>query len=170
MGQRDRMENVEPSLPASRTVRIHRRKRRARLRIIPSIPRILRFIADIVTKTPLVPLLIVLAILWLISSWGIYLVEHETNDQFSTFSHSLWWGFTAMQTQGANAPGPITTELPMSVLSEAQRDAVARRIALGRWGRPEEVASPALLLASEAGSYISGAVLVVDGGMIANVF
>ena len=37
-------------------------------------------------------------------------------------------------------------------------------------GTPEELAGPALLLASEAGSYITGTVLVVDGGSLAKVF
>ena len=41
---------------------------------------------------------------------------------------------------------------------------------MNRWGRPEELAGPALLLASEAGSYITGTVLVVDGGTMARVF
>jgi NAD(P)-dependent dehydrogenase (short-subunit alcohol dehydrogenase family) len=68
------------------------------------------------------------------------------------------------------APGPIATEMPMSILSKEQQDSFSRRTAAGRWGKPEELAGPALLLASEAGSYITGTTLVVDGGVMANVF
>lgn len=68
------------------------------------------------------------------------------------------------------APGPIATEMPMSILSKEQQESFAARTALGRWARPEELAGPALLLASEAGSYITGTCLVVDGGLLANVF
>ncbi len=68
------------------------------------------------------------------------------------------------------APGPFATELPMSLLSEEQKANFAERTALGRWGRPEELAGPALMLASEAGSYITGSVLLVDGGTLSKVF
>ena len=68
------------------------------------------------------------------------------------------------------APGPFATDLPMSVLSAEQQAALAARTALNRWARPEELAGPALLLASEAGSCITGSVLVVDGGALAKVF
>ena len=68
------------------------------------------------------------------------------------------------------APGPIATDMPMSLLSPPQQDALAGRTALNRWGRPDELAGPALLLASEAGSYVSGTVLVVDGGALARIF
>ncbi len=68
------------------------------------------------------------------------------------------------------APGPIATEMPMSILSKEQQDTLAARTALGRWGRPDEIAGPALLLASEAGSFISGTCLVVDGGATSRVF
>lgn len=66
------------------------------------------------------------------------------------------------------APGPFLTDLPMNLLSEAEKQRFSDRTALGRWGQPHELAGPALLLASEAGSYITGEVLVVDGGVMAH--
>ena len=66
------------------------------------------------------------------------------------------------------APGPFLTDLPKNLLSDAEKQAFAQRTALGRWGNPEEMAGPALLLASDAGSYITGEVLVVDGGVMAH--
>ncbi len=65
------------------------------------------------------------------------------------------------------APGPFLTDLPGKLLSDAQKKHFADRTALGRWGRPDELMGPALLLASEAGSYITGSVLLVDGGCLA---
>jgi NAD(P)-dependent dehydrogenase (short-subunit alcohol dehydrogenase family) len=68
------------------------------------------------------------------------------------------------------APGPIATEMPMSILTKEQQDALAARTAVGRWADPEELVGPALLLASEAGRYITGTCLVVDGGALARIF
>jgi NAD(P)-dependent dehydrogenase (short-subunit alcohol dehydrogenase family) len=64
------------------------------------------------------------------------------------------------------APGVFATDLPRSTLSRDQWDSISARTALGRWGQPEELIGPVLLLASDAGSYISGSVLVVDGGLL----
>jgi len=65
------------------------------------------------------------------------------------------------------APGPFLTEMPMSILSDAEKQAFADRTALGRWANPDELVGPVLLLASEAGSYITGQTLYVDGGYTA---
>ena len=68
------------------------------------------------------------------------------------------------------APGPFLTDLPGSILSAEEKKVFAGRTALGRWAEPRELAGPALLLASDAGSYITGAVLVVDGGSLVKSF
>lgn len=64
-------------------------------------------------------------------------------------------------------PGPFLTDMPMSLLSEPEKKEFSERTALKRWGQPRELAGPALLLASEAGSYITGEMLLVDGGAFA---
>ena len=94
--------------PGDRIVHVARRKHRRRLRLVPNIPGVIRFFWDIIHETPFIPLLLVLIGLWLLSSLGIYLAERPVNAQLDSYGHTLWWSFTAMQTQGANSPGPIT--------------------------------------------------------------
>jgi NAD(P)-dependent dehydrogenase (short-subunit alcohol dehydrogenase family) len=65
------------------------------------------------------------------------------------------------------APGPFLTDLPGKLLNDEQKKHFAARTALGRWGKPEEIVGPALMLASDAGSYVTGNTLVVDGGNMA---
>ena len=65
------------------------------------------------------------------------------------------------------APGPFMTDMPMSLLSDAEKKAFADRTALGRWGDPTELVGPMLMLASDAGSYVTGTTLFVDGGYTA---
>jgi len=68
------------------------------------------------------------------------------------------------------APGPFLTDLPGKMLSAEEKKAFADRTALGRWGDPQELAGPALLLGTDAGSYITGSVLLVDGGTLCTTF
>jgi NAD(P)-dependent dehydrogenase (short-subunit alcohol dehydrogenase family) len=68
------------------------------------------------------------------------------------------------------APGPIVTEGYVDVLKKGGPDgdkayqAVAERVGIGRWGRVEEIAYPAVFLASDAAAFIQGETLIIDGG------
>jgi 3-oxoacyl-[acyl-carrier protein] reductase len=63
------------------------------------------------------------------------------------------------------APGFIETDMTDALPAEA-RATLLEEIALGRLGRPEDIAGTVLFLASDLASYITGQVLVVDGGMV----
>lgn len=69
-------------------------------------------------------------------------------------------------TVNAIMPGPFLTDLPARVTTPEQKALFSSHTVLKRWGNPEEIAGPALLLASDAGSYITGEVLRVDGGYL----
>jgi NAD(P)-dependent dehydrogenase (short-subunit alcohol dehydrogenase family) len=67
----------------------------------------------------------------------------------------------------ALAPGWIETDMNTLLREEsASRERMLSGIAMGRFGTPEEVASAAVFLCSDAASYITGEVLVVDGGEV----
>jgi 3-oxoacyl-[acyl-carrier protein] reductase len=63
------------------------------------------------------------------------------------------------------APGFIETDMTRALPDEA-RAALLQDIALARLGRPDDVAGAVLFLSSELAAYITGQVLVVDGGMV----
>ena len=68
-------------------------------------------------------------------------------------------------TVNAVAPGFIDTDMT-SVLSDEIKESAKKQIALGRFGKPEEIAAAVAFLASDESSFITGQTLVVDGGMI----
>jgi 3-oxoacyl-[acyl-carrier protein] reductase len=68
------------------------------------------------------------------------------------------------------APGPIATDLPMNMLTDEQKQKFSERTALKRWGQPIDMVGPALLLASDAGAYITGSYILAEGGMLCRTF
>lgn len=68
-------------------------------------------------------------------------------------------------TCNAIAPGFITTDMT-SVLGDEARTALLKQIPLNTFGEAEDIAQAALYLAGPGGRYVTGQVLVVDGGMV----
>lgn len=65
----------------------------------------------------------------------------------------------------AVSPGFIATPLNSAVRAAGLEDALAARIPLRRWGRPEDVAAACLFLASDDARYVTATNLIVDGGL-----
>lgn len=74
-------------------------------------------------------------------------------------------------TVNAIGPGYIETEINKATLADGKfHQLVVDRTPLGRWASPDELAAPAVFLASPGAAFISGHVLMVDGGMSATLF
>ena len=68
----------------------------------------------------------------------------------------------------ALAPGWIATPMTLELRSnETRNKAILERTPLGRWGDPSELVGPALFLASDIASFVTGTLLNVDGGYAA---
>ena len=69
----------------------------------------------------------------------------------------------------AIAPGFVKTEINKVVQNDADRFAsITSRIPLGRWGQPDDLTGTAVFLSAPASDYITGVVMPVDGGFLAN--
>ena len=72
-------------------------------------------------------------------------------------------------TVNAIAPGFIETDITQAVRKDSERTTwITSRIPKGRWGQPADLAGAALFLSAPASDYVSGVVLAVDGGFLAN--
>jgi NAD(P)-dependent dehydrogenase (short-subunit alcohol dehydrogenase family) len=81
-----------------------------------------------------------------------------------TKSTALEWAALGVRVN-AIAPGWIDTPMNEAERDDPQAEAqILSAIPLGRWGRPEEIAAAAVFLCSDAASFITGEILVVDGG------
>ena len=67
-------------------------------------------------------------------------------------------------TVNAVAPGPFESKM-MAATLQAFGESIAKSSPLGRIGRPDDMAGVAVFLASRAGSYVTGSVIAVDGGI-----
>ena len=73
-------------------------------------------------------------------------------------------------TVNAINPGYFATEFNAPLIADPDFNSMVKtRTPLGRWGDPAELAGAAVFLASDAGGYVNGAALTVDGGMTASL-
>jgi len=70
-------------------------------------------------------------------------------------------------TANAIAPGPFPSKMTAGV-AKVMGDEITKNVPLKRWGEPADMAGAAIYLASTAGAYVSGAVIPVDGGIVAS--
>jgi 2-deoxy-D-gluconate 3-dehydrogenase len=74
------------------------------------------------------------------------------------------WASKGVQVN-AIAPGYIATDNTEALRNDPVRQqAILSRIPAGRWGEPDDIKGPAIFLASAASNYVTGEILVVDGG------
>jgi gluconate 5-dehydrogenase len=104
----------------------------------------------------------VMAILGRASVAGYVAAKHGVNGLTKTLAAE----FGPHVTVNAIAPGYIRTDINVALQkNKAFSDMLEQRTASQRWGAPADLRGALLLLASDAGAYITGHTLVVDGGL-----
>jgi 2-deoxy-D-gluconate 3-dehydrogenase len=74
------------------------------------------------------------------------------------------WASKGVNVNGI-APGYISTDNTEALRADEKRSkSILDRIPAGRWGEPEDFKGPVVFLCSEAGAYVNGTILTVDGG------
>ena len=77
---------------------------------------------------------------------------------------ALEWATSGI-TVNTISPGPFFTEMNEPLANDPERyNWFTSRVPMGRWGQPDELAGAVVFLASEASSYVTGSMLMVDGG------
>jgi 2-dehydro-3-deoxy-D-gluconate 5-dehydrogenase len=77
------------------------------------------------------------------------------------------WASKGINVNGI-APGYFATNNTEALRADPVRSkSILERIPAGRWGEPQDLKGPVVFLCSEAGAYVNGAVLLVDGGWMA---
>ena len=97
---------------------------------------------------------------------------HAGRAPVSVAKHGVWGLSKALAmefgpkgiTTNTISPGPIAPDTPEKNASAEARAQTLARVPLGRFGKPVEVAAAARLLVSEAGAYINGQMIAVNGG------
>jgi gluconate 5-dehydrogenase len=82
---------------------------------------------------------------------------------------AIEWAKHNIQVNGIG-PGLFKTEMNTALVNNKKfNDWVCERTPAGRWGNPDELSGTAVLLASEASSYINGQIIYVDGGFLSSM-
>ena len=92
--------------PGDKVIRKSRQSSK-RLRIAPRVPEAIKFFRFIFTQTPFLTMMAVIAVMWPLFAFLLYLAEHNVNSDLSNYGHALWWGLVAMTSMGTTYP-PLT--------------------------------------------------------------